>query len=205
MIKLLIVEDQQSMREALCAAFSQNPETTVAGGLSDARLALACCRREHPDLVLMDVCTENNASGLDAAREIADACPDIRIIIMTGFDEVSYIPRAKASGAQGFVYKSQSLAELWEVITAVMAGETRFPEPRTIPLPQGETPLTPREMEILRLICKRMTNKEIADALFISERTVKFHRENMLAKTGFERIVDLAFYMITNGWINPLY
>ena len=121
MIKLLIVEDQQSMREALCAAFSQNPETTVAGGLSDARLALACCRRERPDLVLMDVCTENNASGLDAAREIADACPDIRIIIMTGFDEVSYIPRAKASGAQGFVYKSQSLAELWEVITAVMA------------------------------------------------------------------------------------
>lgn len=62
-----------------------------------------------------------------------------------------------------------------------------------------------REMEILRLMCKHMTNKEIAAELYISEDTVKYHKKNMLAKTGFARSVDLAFYMISNGWINPLY
>lgn len=60
-------------------------------------------------------------------------------------------------------------------------------------------------MEILRLMCKHMTNKEIASELYISEDTVKYHKKNMLAKTGFARSVDLAFYMISNGWINPLY
>ena len=66
-------------------------------------------------------------------------------------------------------------------------------------------PLTDREMEILRLLCRHMTNREIASELFISENTVKYHKANMLAKTGFSTAVDLAFYMISNGWINPLY
>ena len=69
----------------------------------------------------------------------------------------------------------------------------------------GEAPLTDREMEVLRLMCKHMTNKEIARELFISENTVKYHKMNMLGKTGFPKAVDLAFYMISNGWINPLY
>ena len=74
-----------------------------------------------------------------------------------------------------------------------------------IPVPQGEAPLTQREMEILRLLCRHMTNKQIGEELFISENTVKYHKANMLAKTGFATSVDLAFYMISNGWINPLY
>ncbi|NLB23335.1 MAG: response regulator transcription factor [Clostridium sp.] len=65
--------------------------------------------------------------------------------------------------------------------------------------------MTEREMEVLRLACKHMTNKEIAEELFISEHTVKYHKANMLAKTGFKKTVDLAFYMISNGFINPLY
>ena len=86
-----------------------------------------------------------------------------------------------------------------------MQGENFYPEPKTIPMPMGETPLTEREMEVLRLLCKHMTNTEIAEELFISENTVKYHKTNMLAKTGFSKAVDLVFYMITNGWINPLY
>lgn len=72
-------------------------------------------------------------------------------------------------------------------------------------MPTGEVPLTEREMEILRLMCKYMTSKEIADELFITERTVKFHKANMLAKTGFKKSIELAFYMVSNGWINPLH
>lgn len=86
-----------------------------------------------------------------------------------------------------------------------MRGETYFPEAKTIPMPVGEAPLTEREMEVLRLMCKHLTSREIAEELFISENTVKYHKSNMLAKTGFSKAVDLAFYMISNGWINPLY
>ena len=102
-------------------------------------------------------------------------------------------------------YKSRSLHDFLEVARTVMAGGSSFPEPRTIPMPQGEAPLTDREMEVLRLMCRHMTNKEIAQELFISENTVKNHKMNMLGKTGFSKAVDLAFYMISNGWINPLY
>ena len=124
---------------------------------------------------------------------------------MTAFDEITYIPRAKVIGANGFIYKSKSLNYFLDVAKKVMEGETIFPEPKTILLPRGEAPLTDREMEVLRLMCKHMTNKEIAQELFISENTVKYHKANMLGKTGFSKAVDLAFYMISNGWINPLY
>lgn len=205
MIKVLIVEDHASMRESLTAALTASGEFLIVGEVASADYALDFCKRLHPDMVLMDVCTEGGASGLEAVETIRQYDADIRIIVMTAFDEISYIPRAKAAGANGFVYKSKSLNCFLEVAREVMAGGSCFPEPKTIPLPQGEAPLTDREMEVLRLMCKHMTNKEIAKELFISENTVKYHKMNMLGKTGFSKAVDLAFYMIANGWINPLY
>ena len=205
MTKILIVEDHESMRESLTASFSSTGEFTVVGEVPSADFAELYCDKLKPDLVLMDVCTEGGASGLKAAQILRQKYPDMKIIIMTAFDEISYIPRAKSAGANGFIYKSRSLNFFLEIARKVMDGETYFPEPKTIPMPQGEAPLTDREMEVLRLICKHMTNKEIADELYISENTVKYHKANMLAKTGFTKAVDLAFYMISNGWINPLY
>ena len=205
MTKLLIVDDHTSMRDALKGLFEEKDAYEIVGELTSADMALLYCEKLHPDLVFMDVCTEGNASGLVATREIHEKMPEIKIIVMTAFDEISYAPRAKEAGAQAFVYKSRSLSFFEEIAEKVLQGETIFPEPKTIPLPQGETPLTDRELEILRLVCKRMTNKEIGEELFISERTVKYHKENMLAKTGFPKIIDFAFYMMSNGWINPLY
>ena len=177
----------------------------MVGEVPNADYALDFCKHLHPELVLMDVCTEGGASGLKAVEAIRKTDPEVKIIVMTAFDEITYIPRARAAGANGFVYKSRSLHDFLEVARTVMAGGSSFPEPRTIPMPQGEAPLTDREMEVLRLMCRHMTNKEIAQELFISENTVKYHKMNMLGKTGFSKAVDLAFYMISNGWINPLY
>ena len=205
MTTILIVEDHESMRESLTAAFTATGKYSIIGEVSSADFAELYCDKLHPDLVLMDVCTEGGASGLTAARILRQKYPELKIIIMTAFDEISYIPRAKSAGANGFVYKSRSLNFFIEVADKVMEGESYFPEPKTIPMPQGEAPLTDREMEVLRLMCKHMTSKEIAAELFISENTVKYHKANMLAKTGFTKSVDLAFYMISNGWINPLY
>ena len=205
MIKVLIVEDHASMRESLTTALTAAGDFTVVGEVPNADYALDFCKHLRPDLVLMDVCTENGASGLKAVEAIRNSCEEVKIIVMTAFDEITYIPRAKAAGANGFVYKSRSLTYFLEAAREVMAGGWVFPEPKTIPMPQGEAPLTDREMEVLRLMCKHMTNKEIAQELFISENTVKYHKMNMLGKTGFSKSVDLAFYMISKGWTNPLY
>ena len=205
MIKVLIVEDHASMRESLTTALTAAGDFTVVGEVPNADYALDFCKHLRPDLVLMDVCTKNGASGLKAVEAIRNSCEEVKIIVMTAFDEITYIPRAKAAGANGFVYKSRSLTYFLEAAREVMAGGWVFPEPKTIPMPQGEAPLTDREMEVLRLMCKHMTNKEISQELFISENTVKYHKMNMLGKTGFSKSVDLAFYMISNGWINPLY
>lgn len=205
MTKVLIVEDHESMREALRDSFNESGDFSVCGELASADLAMLYCEKLSPELILMDVCTEGGASGLKSAREIKEKMPKIKIIIMTAFNEISYVPRAKAMEADGFIYKSKSLSYFLETARKVMEGEKCFPEPKTIMMPSGEAPLTDREMEVLRLICKHMTTKEIADELFISENTVKFHKANMLAKTGFSKVVDLAFYIISKGWINPLY
>ena len=205
MTNVLIVEDHVSMRESLTTALTAAGDFSVVGAVSNADYALDFCKHLHPELVLMDVCTEGGASGLKAVEAIRKTDPEVKIIVMTAFDEITYIPRARAAGANGFVYKSRSLHDFLEVARTVMAGGSSFPEPRTIPMPQGEAPLTDREMEVLRLMCRHMTNKEIAQELFISENTVKYHKMNMLGKTGFSKAVDLAFYMISNGWINPLY
>ena len=205
MTRVFIVDDHASMRESLEMAFSAEDDFTVVGETPNADLALGYCKRLHPDLVLMDVCTEDGASGLTAAGDIKRELPAIKIIVMTGFDEISYIPRAKELGADAFIYKSSSLSFFVKTARDVMAGNTYFPESKTVPMPQGNAPLTDREMEILRLVCRGMTSKEIAEELYISEDTVKYHKRNMLLKTGFSKIIDLAFYMISNGWINPRY
>ena len=205
MYKILIVDDHESMRESLAKAFSETQDFSVVGGIASAAFAEAYCRKLRPDLVIMDICTEGGASGLLAVEAIRQSCPESKIIVMTAFDEISYIPRAKEAGAHAFVYKSRSLEYFFQVAQGVLNGEKHFPEPKKIPMPLGEAPLTEREMEVLRLLCQHKTNKEIAAQLFISENTVKYHKANMLAKTGFSKAIDLAFYMISNGWINPLY
>jgi len=205
MIKVLIVDDHESMCDSLQLSLEGTGGFTVVGKLLRAEYAEVFCERQKPDLIFMDVCTEEGSSGLDATKTIRKKNPDIKIIVMSGFDEITYAPRAREAGANAFVFKSKSLGYFTEVAKGVMEGKTYYPESRTIPMPIGEAPLTEREMEILRLMCKHMTSKEIGEELFISENTVKYHKSNMLAKTGFTKAVDLAFYMINRGWINPNY
>ena len=203
--RVLIVDDHESMCDSLTYALGHAGNFEVVGSISSAAHADIYTERLRPDLLLMDVCTEGGASGLDAAKDLRVKYPDMKIIVMSGFDEITYAPRAKEAGADAFVFKSKSLDYFIEVIRGVMEGARYFPEGKTIPMPKGEAPLPEREMEVLRLMCKHMTSKEIAEELFISENSVKYHKSNMLAKTGFSKAVELAFYMVANGWINPWY
>ncbi len=205
MNRILIVDDHESMREALSILFKDSKEFEVVGSIASAAYSLGYCRKLCPNLVFMDVCTEGGASGLEATKQIKSEMPDIKIIIMTAFDEITYIPRAREAGADSFIYKSKSLSFFEDVARDVMSGKAYFPEPKTVPMPVGEAPLSDREMEVLRLMCRHMSNEEIGAELFISENTVKYHKANMLAKTGFTKSMDLVFYMLSNGYINPMY
>ena len=205
MYKAIIIDDHESMCDSLTYALDSTGDFSVVGTLPAAAHAEVFCEKLLPDLVLMDVCTEGAISGLDAAQRIRERFPEIKIVVMSGFDEITYVPRAKEIGAHAFIYKSKSLSYFIEVVHRVMQGEVVYPEARTLSMPIGEVPLTTREMEVVRLMCKHMTSKEIAEELFISISTVKYHKANILGKTGFSKSLDLVFHMLTKGWINPLH
>ena len=204
-IKVLIVDDHESLRNLFEMEFIHENGFEVVASIGAANDADAFCALKRPDLVIMDVCTENGASGLDAAADILKNYPDIKIIVTSGFDEITYSPRAKELGAHAFIYKTKGIAYYREVAKRVLNGEYVFPEPKKIPLPHGEAPFTDREMEVLRLLCAHMPTQEIADTLMISQKTVHRHMENMEHKAGFKSSMDLVVYVLANGWINPGY
>lgn len=185
--------------------FEKKDDFCVVGESANANDCVLLCERLSPDIVLLDVCTEGYSSGLVATENIKQNFKDIKVVVMSGFDEISYSPRAKEAGADAFVYKSKSMTFFIDTIRKVLNGEKYFPEPKTIPLPKGETPFTEREMQILRLICKHKSRGEIASELYISENTVKYHIGNLLSKTGCSSVAQLAIIMISSGYINPLY
>lgn len=140
MTRVLIIDDHESVCDSLAEAFRREPGYEVLPPLPSAKLAEAFCARLQPDLILMDVCTEGGASGLTAAEKLLRRYPELKVIVMSGFDEVTYAPRAREIGAQAFVYKTKSLSFFLEAARTVLAGGTCFPEPRKIPVARGENP-----------------------------------------------------------------
>ena len=153
----------------------------------------------------MDIQTkEEDTNGLHMAEIIKKDFPDIKILMMTGFDEISYLPRAKEIGVEGFILKSQSEDFFQEALDKVLIGEKVFPEEiPVIPVLEDNLPLSQREIEVLRLICEDYSNKEIANILSISESTVKRHIESLLRKTGKVGRAGLVAHAMIGGWINP--
>ena len=205
LVKTIIVEDHHILRESFCETFSEEKGFFVVGDTESADLADKMCYELRPDLVLMDVRTEGGSSGLDALERLRPLYPEMKIIIMSGFDELSYSPRAREHGANAFIFKSKSAGFFIDTAHKVMNGAFYFPEDRKITLPNGETPFTVREMEILRQLCRYKTRETIAGDFDISKRTIDRHVENMLKKSGFSSTTELIIYVIANGWINPQY
>ncbi len=205
MIKILIVDDHTAIRDSFRQALEACDDMVVLDDIPDASVALHCCYKLKPDVVLMDVCTAGGASGLHATKQIKTGLPQIKVIVMTGFDEVTYLPRAKECGADAFLEKSMSLPFFIKVIRDVVKGGSYFPDRKSIPVQSGESPLTEREVEVLRMICKGISRAEIAQTMHISENTVYRHIQNITGKMGFERTSELVAHVVLNGWLNPKY
>ena len=198
MVRVVIVEDQAMLLDSLALAIEAQEDMAVVGRLADASLALDVASRQHAGLVLMDVCTQDGNSGISATRRIKEALPEVRVVVMTGVPEVTFVEQARAAGADSFVYKNVSTAELLSVMRSTMDGYMTFPRPRR-DAPTGIGALTETEMAILRLVCEAKSRREVAAELCLSEGTVKRHVSEILAKTGYDSILRLAVNVVADG------
>ena len=205
MTNVLIVEDLDLVLEMLNEAVSGSGRYTVVNSTKNADVAPALCSMGNVDLVLMDVLTEFEASGLEAAEQIKRAHPEIKIIIITSIPEASWIEKARAIGVESFWYKRSS-KELLSVMDRTMEGEHIYPD-TTPEVKIGNAysyDFSAREIEVLRELTTGASNKEIAETLIVSEETVRFHIKKILQKTGFQNRTELAVEARKTGFVMKL-
>ncbi len=202
MIKVFIVDDHKSVLDSFSNIIEKQQDMEYVGSTSDIKSVIEKCSELNPDVVLTDISMDTPNSGITLTEKLKFEFPSIKIIVMSGFDEISYIPEAKKAGADAFLSKSKTIDDFVQMIRAVTRGEGSFPEIVQIPTAEGESPFTERELEILRLLCNSYTRKEIADEIKVAEGTVKRHIENMLGKTDLKSTMELVLYVVGNGWIS---
>jgi two-component system vancomycin resistance associated response regulator VraR len=194
MIRVLIVEDQKMARDSMVGYVEASENYVLEGTLKNAGSAEVFCAGHNVDLILMDVCTEYDESGLDATAVIKKRYPSIKVIIVTSMVECSFLDRAREAGADSFWYKDTESVELLNVMDRTMAGEHIYPE-RTPEVRLGLTTsyhLTGTELLVLRTIMESSNYQEAADKIGCTERNIRFHLNNILDKTGYRNRFELC-------------
>lgn len=205
MYNVMVVEDQAMPRQLFEAFISMSDRFNLVHSIKNADMADIYCEQSKIDLILMDVCTELNSNGLDAAERIKQKHPEIKIIIVTSMPEVSYLERAKAIGVDSFWYKEVSEEPILELMDRTMAGESIYPD-STPAVSFGNiksTDLSKREIEVLREVIMGFTNAEIAEGLNISQHTVRDYIQVIMEKTGYRTRTELAVKARETGIIIP--
>ncbi len=201
--RLIVADDHALVRKGIEGMLEGEPDLEIVGEAADGREALELCRRLRPDLVLMDVCMPQ-MDGLAATRAIKEELPTTRVLMLTTYENPDYLHEAVRLGAAGYVIKDASCAELADSVRKALGGESPLDQKlamrllrrmitgnkqKTVPAPvpdggSGLFPesLTPRELEVVRLMAQRKTNRQIAQELVISFATAKVHVEHIIAK-----------------------
>ena len=201
--KIMIVDDQFVSRELFEMYIEKSPDYQVVYSIDSAMFADTYALKEDIDLVLMDILMQDGSNGLDAAEKIKKLKPDLKIIAVTSMPEVSWMERAKKIGIESFWYKEVSQQTILEIIKRTLAGESIYPdETPEVKLGQvSSSQLTPREIQVLRLLTTGVGNEEIASKLGITENTVKTHIAHLLSKTGFKTRTQLAIQSRITGFV----
>jgi DNA-binding NarL/FixJ family response regulator len=201
LIKILIVEDQTMLRESLEYVIGGQGDMKVVGSTDDAVNALELCRKLHPDLVLMDVVTKNNSSGIIYTAQIRNEFPEIKIVIMTALPEITFAEEARKAGAHSFIDKNMGNDHLFHVIRNTMKGYSIYSgQQDRLPF---ATRFTEKEIAVIRLVCQGMARDEMAKNLGVSESMIKQHITAILDKTGFDSISKFAIYAVGEGLVVP--
>jgi two-component system, NarL family, response regulator NreC len=197
-IRVLLVDDHALMRAGVRRLLEEDGSCVVVGEAADARGAIREARRSPADVVVLDV-NLRDRSGLTAIDELRDT--GAHVVMLSMHDEPAYARRALELGASGYVVKDAADRELVEAVRAVAAGEVYIHPKLAVGLVMGqeEDELTRREREILREIALGYSNREIAEHLFVSVRTIEAHRRNILGKLRLETRADLVRYALDHG------
>ncbi len=215
-VRVLLVDDDDLMRAGLRAVLSSDDSVEVVGEAADGRDAAPLARTLRPDVVLMDV-RMPDLDGISATREVLAARPDVKVVILTTFEEDEYIFGALRAGASGFLLKRTSPEELIRALHTVAAGDSLLSPPVTRrviermaqePAPEASSSerldvLTPREREVLELVARGLSNGEIAKAFVIEESTVKTHVKRILMKLRLRDRVQAAIFAYESGLVRP--
>jgi DNA-binding NarL/FixJ family response regulator len=209
--RILLADDHPMVCRGLRMVLDAEPDLTVVGEASNGREAVRVALEQEVDLAVLDVAMPE-LTGLQAAAELRRRRPELRTLMLSMYDSEQYFFEALKVGASGYVLKSAADQDLVEACRAAMRGEP-FLYPAAIAalirdyLDRGESApadrLTPRELEIVKLVAEGHTTEEIATALVISKKTVEHHRSNILEKLGMRDRVDLTRYAIRRGLVEP--
>lgn len=201
MIRVFLLDDHEVVRRGIAAALEAEGDLTVVGEAGTATEALAGIRDRAPDVAVLDVrLGEGEQNGIDVCRQITSEFPDVKVLILTSFDSDRAVVDAGLAGASGFILKQIRSSELVEAIRGVAAGrrylddaEVRLAGRRLRDSEEGRLDdLTPQERRIFDLIGEGCTNRQIAQDMYLAEKTVKNYVSNLLSKLGMSRRTEAA-------------
>jgi DNA-binding NarL/FixJ family response regulator len=221
-IRILLADDHDILRQGLKMLLGMQPDIEIVGEARTGREAVRLARELHPDVVVMDI-TMPDMDGLEACRRIRDETPESQVLMLTMHESEEYFLQALRQGAAGYLVKKAAPTELHMAIQATARGgaflypglaralirsfvaqqEESSAPPKEHPPGQELRLLSPREMEVLKLVAEGHTNQEIADRLVISIKTVQAHRANVMEKLGLHNITQLVRFAIYAGLIPP--
>lgn len=207
MVNVLIVEDSRVSREAFERKLCTSPDYHVVASIENAANAEIACMTNRIDLILMDVCTADDESGIRAAGKIKKNYPEVKIIMMTSMPEYSFLQKTKESGCDSFWYKEYGETSLLEICARTMKGEFVWPDESPvvmIGLARSDE-FTERELAVIRELAQGSRYEDITEALHISMNTVKYHVKNILLKTGFKTTLQLVAEVVEKRLILPKY
>ena len=212
--RILLADDHTIVRQGLRFILDAEPDLEVVAEVANGNEAVARALKDDIDLAILDIAMPT-MTGLQAARELTARRPDLKMLILSMHDDEGYLFEALKAGTAGYVLKSVADRDLVEACRAAMRGEPFLYAGAERALVRdyvqraraGETPpedpLTPREQQIVKLIAESHTNRQIAEVLTISEKTVETHRANILEKLGMRDRVELTRYAIRRGFVEP--
>jgi DNA-binding NarL/FixJ family response regulator len=221
-VRVIVADDQSAVREGLVLLLGTLPGIEVAGEAADGDAAVQLVAAVQPQVALMDL-NMPGCGGVAATRRITADHPGTRVVVLTTYADDESIIGALRAGALGYLTKDATRAEIGRAVLAAAAGQAvldpgvqqrllsaaaRAPEappgpPGATTGPAGDSDLTPREAEVLRLIAAGQSNREIARSLFVSEATVKTHVNRIFAKTGSRDRAQAMRYAYTHGYAEP--
>lgn len=208
-MRVLIADDHGIVRSGIRLLIERQPDIEVIGEAADGAEARDLAIRERPDLAILDV-KMPKLTGLQATREIKRQAPEVSVLVLSMHDDERYLFEALKAGASGYVLKAQADTDLLAAIRAVERGEPFLTSDTQRALLEDlldrgseQEELTPRELEIVKLVSEAHTTREIAEILHLSEKTVENHRSSAMRKLGMRDRVELVRYAIRRGLIDP--